>query len=79
VQHIAAKRYFEKLVGAGILHEATGDARNRVFRANEIFRTYKKPVRVRLLSLPNIRNESQDHCLIKLTFTLKCQEWITKS
>ena len=34
---MAAKRYVEKLVDANVLQETTGFARNRVFRANEIF------------------------------------------
>lgn len=32
-----AQRYIDRLVSAGILQEVTGQARNRVFRANEIF------------------------------------------
>ncbi len=32
-----AQRYIDSLVSAGILQEVTGQARNRVFRANEIF------------------------------------------
>jgi Fic family protein len=32
-----AQRYIDRLVSAGILHEVTGQARNRVFRADEIF------------------------------------------
>lgn len=35
--YMAAKRYVEKLVDAGILQETTGYARNRVFLAREIF------------------------------------------
>lgn len=35
--YMAAKRYVEKLVDAGVLQETTGYARNRVFQANEIF------------------------------------------
>jgi Fic family protein len=35
--YMAAKRYVEKLVNAGVLQETTGYARNRVFQANEIF------------------------------------------
>lgn len=34
----AAKRYVEKLVQAGILKEVTGRARNRIFRADEIYK-----------------------------------------
>jgi Fic family protein len=37
--YMAAKRYVEKLVDANVLQETTGFARNRVFRANEIFET----------------------------------------
>ncbi|MBI5955327.1 MAG: Fic family protein [Chloroflexi bacterium] len=35
--YMAAKRYVQKLVDANVLQETTGFARNRVFRANEIF------------------------------------------
>lgn len=35
--YMAAKRYVEKLMEAGILRETTGYARNRVFQAYEIF------------------------------------------
>jgi Fic family protein len=35
--YMAAKPYVEKLVDANVLQETTGFARNRVFRANEIF------------------------------------------
>jgi len=38
----------------------------------------QRPVGVRLLSLPNTRNESRGHCLIESTFTSKCQESIRK-
>ena len=34
----AAQRYVEKLVRAGILREVTGYAKNRIFRADEIFK-----------------------------------------
>jgi len=34
-----ARRYIEKLVQAGVLQEVTGHARNRIFRAEEIYRT----------------------------------------
>jgi Fic family protein len=34
----AAKRYIEKLVEAGVLQEVTGHARNRIFRAHEIYK-----------------------------------------
>jgi len=33
-----AKRYVEKLVQAGILKELTGFARNRIYRAEEIYK-----------------------------------------
>ena len=33
-----AKRYIDKLVHAGVLKEVTGNARNRIFRAEEIYR-----------------------------------------
>lgn len=32
-----AQNYIDRLVRAGIVHEVTGQARNRVFRADEIF------------------------------------------
>jgi len=35
--NMAAKRYVDKLVAAGILKETTGFARNRVFMAPEVF------------------------------------------
>ena len=35
--YMAAKRYVDKLVEAGVLQETTGYARNRVFMAYEIF------------------------------------------
>ena len=38
INYVAAKRYVDKLVEAGILRETTGFARNRVFQADEIFR-----------------------------------------
>lgn len=37
IPHMAAKRYIDKLVEAGVLQETTGYARNRVFIASEIF------------------------------------------
>ena len=33
-----AQRYIEKLVQAGVLQEVTGYARNRIFRAEEIYK-----------------------------------------
>lgn len=38
VNFVAAKRSIEKLVSAGILQEATGYSRNRIFRATEILK-----------------------------------------
>ena len=38
INFTTAKRYIEKLVRAGILHEVTGYARNRIFRADEILK-----------------------------------------
>ena len=35
--YMAAKRYVDKLVEAGVLRETTGYARNRVFMAHEVF------------------------------------------
>ena len=32
-----ALRYIDRLVDAGVLQEVTGQSRNRIFRANEIF------------------------------------------
>lgn len=40
--YMAAKRYVEKLVDAGVLRETTGYARNRVFQAGEIFQALEK-------------------------------------
>ena len=37
-----AKRYMEKLVEAGLLREVTGHARNRIFRADEIFKALEE-------------------------------------
>jgi Fic family protein len=37
VPYRSASRYVEKLVQLGILREITGQARNRIFRADEIF------------------------------------------
>lgn len=38
IPYVAAKRYIDKLVSAGVLREITGYARNRIFRADEIFK-----------------------------------------
>ena len=37
IPYMAAKRYVDKLVKAGVLKETTGNARNRVFMAYEVF------------------------------------------
>ena len=37
IPYMAAKRYVDKLVEAGVLKETTGNARNRVFMAYEVF------------------------------------------
>jgi len=37
IPYMAAKRYVDKLVEAGVLKETTGHARNRVFMAHEVF------------------------------------------
>jgi Fic family protein len=37
IPYMAAKRYIDKLVEAGVLRETTGYARNRVFMAHEVF------------------------------------------
>lgn len=41
-----AQRYVNQLVEAGLLHEITGKARNRVYRANELVRAIEAPVRL---------------------------------
>ena len=41
--YMAAKRYVDKLVQAGVLKETTGFARNRVFMAHEVFQALKHP------------------------------------
>ncbi len=40
--YMGAKRYIEKLVEAGILKEVTGYARNRIFRADEIYKALEE-------------------------------------
>jgi len=45
----------------------------------EIFLIHKKPVYVRLLSLPNIKNGFRDRFSTELTFTLKHPEGIVKN
>lgn len=37
IPYMAAKRYVDKLVAAGVLKETTGHARNRIFMAHEVF------------------------------------------
>jgi Fic family protein len=46
VSHQSATRYVEALEQAGVLHEITGQARNRVYRANEILETIEAPLEV---------------------------------
>jgi len=41
--YMAAKRYVDKLVEAGVLKETTGFARNRVFLAHEVFQALENP------------------------------------
>lgn len=41
--YMAAKRYVDKLVEAGVLKETTGYARNRVFLAHEVFQVLENP------------------------------------
>ncbi|HEY6072352.1 MAG TPA: Fic family protein, partial [Anaerolineales bacterium] len=41
--YMAAKRYVDKLVEAGVLKETTGFARNRVFIAPEVFQALENP------------------------------------
>lgn len=43
IPYMAAKRYIDKLVEAGVLKETTGYARNRVFMAHEIFQALENP------------------------------------
>lgn len=40
---MAAKRYVDKMVDAGILKELTGYTRNQVFMAHEVFRALEYP------------------------------------
>jgi Fic family protein len=46
VSHQSATRYVKALEKAGVLHEITGQARNRVYRANEILETIEAPLEV---------------------------------
>ncbi len=41
--YMAAKRYVDKLVEAGVLQETTGYARNRVFMAHEVYQALENP------------------------------------
>jgi Fic family protein len=43
IPYMAAKRYVDKLVEAGVLRETTGYARNRVFMAYEVFQALENP------------------------------------
>jgi Fic family protein len=43
IPYMAAKRYIDKLMEAGVLKETTGFARNRVFMAHEIFQALENP------------------------------------
>lgn len=43
IPYMAAKRYVDKLVEAGVLKETTGYTRNRVFMAHEVFRALENP------------------------------------
>jgi Fic family protein len=40
----AAQRYVHQLAEAGLLHEVTGKARNRVYRADEVLRAIEEPI-----------------------------------
>ena len=40
----AARQYVSQLEQAGLLHEITGQARNRVYRADEVLRTIEEPL-----------------------------------
>jgi len=42
IPYMAAKRYVDKLVEAGVLKETTGYTRNRVFMAHEVFQALEK-------------------------------------
>jgi Fic family protein len=42
VPYVTAERYVERLVNAGILHESTGKARNRIYRADEILKIIQR-------------------------------------
>ncbi len=44
INFTAAKRYVEQLVTLGVLHEVTGYARNRIYRADEIMQTIEGPI-----------------------------------
>jgi Fic family protein len=43
IPYMAAKRYVDKLVEAGVLKETTGYTRNRVFMAHEVFQALENP------------------------------------
>jgi len=43
IPYMAAKRYIDKLMEAGVLKETTGFARNRIFMAHEIFQALENP------------------------------------
>ncbi len=43
-----AQRYVKRLEDAGLLHEVTGQARNRVYRADEVLRAIEKPMDSRM-------------------------------
>jgi Fic family protein len=40
----AAQRYVHQLTAAGLLHEVTGKARNRVYRADAVLRVIEEPL-----------------------------------
>jgi Fic family protein len=42
IPYMTAERCIERLVEAGVLHEITGKARNRIYRADEILATIEK-------------------------------------
>ena len=52
VSHQSASRYVKTLETEGVLHEITGQARNRVYRADEVLRAIEEPL-VLTDNLPN--------------------------
>ena len=44
VPYASAQRYVQQLEKAGSLHEITGQARNRIYRANDILAAIEAPL-----------------------------------